>query len=339
MPPGTLGGYAFDPEVYGSFVDQQPVFTDNILASGVLASDPAMASLLDNGGTVGTTRFYNPLDPDTDAPLVRDGKTDNEPVETDGGKQSFIRLDRMKAWKAKQLTRELTSAQPMQAVARSVGLYWRMYRQSLMVKTANAVLQLDALKSHVMQATGGVSSGLIIDGQQAALGDMARNFGLYVIHSKIFAEYQKMGLVDYNKYTVTNVLAQEVNLPTINGLIVVVNDRGTSHVIEEGEASAKKQITVYDNYLFGQGSFLEASPLVVTPDYIDYDPKKDGGTDILYTNRSLILHPNGVSFLFDNITGETPTDAEFANKANWELRFDAKNVRLGKIEIRADKLS
>ena len=134
-------------------------------------------------------------------------------------------------------------------------------------------------------------------------------------------------------------LAQEVNLPTINGLIVVVNDRGTSHVIEEGEASAKKQITVYDNYLFGQGSFLEASPLVVTPDYIDYDPKKDGGTDILYTNRSLILHPNGVSFLFDNITGETPTDAEFANKANWELRFDAKNVRLGKIEIRADKLS
>ena len=183
MPTGTFGGYAFDPEVYGSFVDQQPVFTDSILASGVLASDPAMASLLDNGGTVGTTRFYNPLDPDTDAPLVRDGKTDNEPVETDGGKQSFIRLDRMKAWKAKQLTRELTSAQPMQAVARSVGLYWRMYRQGLMVKTANAVLQLDALKSHVMQATGGVSSGLIIDGQQAALGDMARNVGLYVIHS------------------------------------------------------------------------------------------------------------------------------------------------------------
>lgn len=68
MPTGTFGGFPFDPEVYGSFVDQEPVFTDSIIASGILASDTNMTTLLDNGGTVGTTRFYNPLDPDTDAP-------------------------------------------------------------------------------------------------------------------------------------------------------------------------------------------------------------------------------------------------------------------------------
>lgn len=159
MPTGTFGGFPFDPEVYGSFVDQEPVFTDSILASGILASDTIMTTLLDNGGTVGTTRFYNPLDPDTDAPLVRDGKTDNNPVEISGGKQSFIRIDRMKAWKANQLVRELTAAQPMQAVARHVGLYWRMYRQSLLVKTAEAVLQLDGLKTHIATAASGVTAG------------------------------------------------------------------------------------------------------------------------------------------------------------------------------------
>lgn len=152
------------------------------------------------------------------------------------------------------------------------------------------------------------------------------------------AEYQKMGLVDYNKYTITNVLQREVELPTINGLIVIVNDRGTSHVIEEGASEPKKKVTIYDCYLFGQGCFLEATPAVTTPDYTDYNPELGGGTDILYNTRSWILHPNGVSFLADNISGETPTDAEFTAKANWALRFEHQNVRIGKIEIRADKL-
>lgn len=79
-------------------------------------------------------------------------------------------------------------------------------------------------------------------------------------------------------------------------------------------------------------------PAVTTPDYTDYNPELGGGTDILYNTRSWILHPNGVSFLADNISGETPTDAEFTAKANWALRFEHQNVRIGKIEIRADKL-
>ena len=174
MPTGRFGGFDFDSEVYGSFVDQEPVFTDSIIASGILATDANMTTLLDNGGTVGTTRFYNPLDPDTDAPLVRDGKTNNTPVEISGGKQSFIRMDRMKAWKANQLVRELTAANPMAAVARHTAMYWRMYRQGLLIKTADAVLGLSGLSSHVITATGGVTSGLIIDGQQAALGEFAR---------------------------------------------------------------------------------------------------------------------------------------------------------------------
>lgn len=331
MPTGTFGGFPFDPEVYMSFVDQEPTFTDSIIASGITAADQALADVLNNGGTVGTTRFYNPLDPASDAPLVRDGTNDNTPTTTTGGKQSFIRIDRMKAWKALQLTREITGADPMAAIARSTGLYWRMYNQSLLIKTAAAVLQGTGLTSHVITASNGVDAAMVIDGQQAALGEFASKFGLFVMHSKVFAAYQKLGLVNYNKYTITNILQREVELPTINGLIVVVNDRDTSHTdATDG--------TIYDCYLFGQGCFLTATPKVITPDYTDYDPQTGGGTDILYNNRSLILHPNGVSFVADNIAGETPTDAEFTNAANWALKFQHQNVRIGKIEVPESKL-
>ena len=40
MPTGRFGGFDFDPEVYGSFVDQEPVFTDSIIASGILQPTP-----------------------------------------------------------------------------------------------------------------------------------------------------------------------------------------------------------------------------------------------------------------------------------------------------------
>lgn len=319
---GTFGGFPFDTEVYRSFVDQEAPFTDSIIASQILADDQSLADTLSNGGVMGVTRFYNPLDPDTDAPKARNGTNDNTPSETQGGKQAYIRIDRMKAWKAKQLTRELTAADPMAAVARSTGLYWRMYWQGLMLKMAKAVMGVSGLSTHVATATNGVTSALVIDGQQAALGDFANKFGLYVMHSKIFAEYQKMGLVDYNKFTITNVLQREVTLPTINGLIVVVNDRGTY----DGS-------TNYESYLFGEGSILRANPLVITPDYAKYDPETAGGTDILYNNRSIILHPNGLSFKPTSITDQTPTDEEFTNTGNWQLEYDHKNVRIGKIVV------
>lgn len=319
---GTFGGFPFDPEVYQGFVDQEATFSDSILASGILATDQSLATALDNGGVMGTIRFYNPLDPDTDAPLVRDGVNDNTPTEISGGKQSWIRIDRMKAWKSTDLTRELTAADPMAAVARNTGRYWRMYKQGLLVKLANAALGVSGLEDHTLTVkSGGVTANQLIDVQQAALGDLSGRFGLLVVHSKIYAEYQKLGLLNFNKYVITNVLQKEVSLPTINGLVVVVNDRGT----DDG--------THYNSLLFGQGSILTANPKVITPDSTEYDAAKAGGTDILYNNRAFILHPNGLSFDADGIQKETPTDAEFTDTANWKLKFDHKNVRMGKISI------
>lgn len=305
---GTFGGFPFDPEVYQGFVDQEATFSDSILASGILANDQSMASALDNGGVQGTIRFYNPLDPDQDAPLVRDGVNDNVPTEISGGKQSWIRIDRMKAWKAAELTRELTAADPMAAVARNTGRYWRMYKQGLLVKLVNAALGVTGLENHSLTVkTGGVTANQLIDVQQSALGDFSGKFGLLVVHSKIMAEYKKLGLLNYNKYTITNVLQKEVSLPTINGLVVIENDRGT----DDG--------TNYNTFLLGQGSVLTANPKVISPDTTEYDAAKAGGTDILYNNRSFILHPNGLSFDADNIAKETPTDTELfiENATRW----------------------
>lgn len=78
----------------------------------------------------------------------------------------------------------------------------------------DSVLGLSGLANHTLTVkTGGVTANQLIDVQQSALGDFSGKFGLLVVHSKILAEYKKLGLLNYNKYVITNVLQKEVSLP------------------------------------------------------------------------------------------------------------------------------
>ena len=45
-----------------------------------------------------------------------------------------------------------------------------------------------------------------------------------------------------------------------------------------------------------------------------------------------VLHPNGLSLAVDNIAKESPTFEELGTVANWSLKFNPKNVKMGLIK-------
>ena len=45
-----------------------------------------------------------------------------------------------------------------------------------------------------------------------------------------------------------------------------------------------------------------------------------------------VLHPNGLSLAVDNIAKESPTFAELGAAANYSLKFNHKNVKMGMIK-------
>lgn len=49
-------------------------------------------------------------------------------------------------------------------------------------------------------------------------------------------------------------------------------------------------------------------------------------------NRDKVLHPNGLSLAVDNIAKESPTFAELGKSANYSLKFNDKNVKMGLIK-------
>lgn len=337
---GTFGGFVFDPEVFADYMAEQPTWSNAIIASGILQEDATIMNLIGSEGNVATLPFYKAMDIADYEPYNNDGLTDNIPKEIAGGKQTCMLIQRMMAWKAQDFTKELTGADPMQHIANSISNYYQQVWERELMNIANTVMGLDAMANHVWDISAEKpSSGsttvtdenridetTMIFAQQKALGDAANGFGLAIMHSYILARYKALGLVEYMKYNNANGLQQEVNLPTVNGLVVVPSDRYTTTITEDGEP------VKYVTTIVGRGAILTARKTNYNePYYTDYDPEKNAGIEKLYTKEGRVLHPNGFTLDVTKIANESPTRAELGTAENWNLAFNEKNIRIGQI--------
>ena len=213
---GTFGGFSFDPEVFSGYMKEQPTWNDAIINSGILVQDSTIMDLIGTKGNVATLPFYVPIDEADFQALNNDGETDNTPVEITGKKQTAMLIQRMKAWKAQDFTKELTGADPMTHVANSVAGFYKQTRVRDLMAIVDAVLSLTGMSSHITDITaakpssGGsatatdankIDATTLIFAQQKALGDSSEKMGLLFLNSYIFAKYKALGLVDYKVHS------------------------------------------------------------------------------------------------------------------------------------------
>lgn len=334
---GLFGGFYFDEEVFTDMMQESDFWKNEILASGIVQQDASIMSAIGSEGNVATIPMWKPLNIHDSGmgALNNDGLTDNTPVEISGDKQTCMLIQRMKAFKANDFTAELTGANPLDNIKSKIQNYYTQVWENELMNIAQAVLGVTALADHVtdLSVTEGtvadknmIDATTLIDAEQAALGDMAGGLGLIVMNSKIYAAYKKLGLIEFDKYTIGNVIQQEVTLPRIGGKLVKVTDYYTVDTSVSG-------FPVYKTYLFGEGAFKSCDKNNYKNQYTtNYDPETAAGTDKFYTKQGKVLHPNGLSLAVDNISKESPTFAELGNKANWSLKFNPKNVKMGVIK-------
>ena len=334
---GNFGGFYFDEEVFADMMREEDFWKNEIAASGIVRQDSTIMDLIGTKGNVATIPIYKPLnvyDEDMGA-LNNDGETDNIPVTISGDKQTCMLIQRMKAFMAKDFTKELTGADPLGLIKSKIANYYRQVWEIELMNIAKAVLGVSELADHItdLSVTTGtveeknvIDATTMIDAEQKALGDMAGGLGLAIMHSRIFANYKKLELVEYAKYTVGGAIKQEITMPTINGKNILVTDYYTVDTSVSG-------FPVYQTYLFGEGAFLSADKNNYENQYTtNYDPETSAGIDKFYTKQGKVLHPNGLSLAVDNIAKESPTFTELGNAANYALKFNPKNVKIGLIK-------
>ena len=331
---GNFGGFVFDEEVFTGMMQEADYWNSPIIASGIVQEDSSIMNLIGEKGNVATIPIYKPLDANESGmgALNNDGLTDNTPVEISGDKQTCMLIQRMKAFKAKDFTKELTGADPMTLIRNKIAGYYQQVWEKELMNIAQAVLAVSELSGHVLDLASeskAIDAGTVYDAEQAALGDMAGGLGLMVMHSMIFKEYKKMEMVDYDKYVVNGVIQKEITLPTIAGKHVLVTDNFTFKDVESGDSTIRQYFT----YLFGEGAFLSCDKKNYENQYTtDYDPEASAGIDKFYTKQGKVLHPNGLSLAVDNIAKESPTFTELGTTANYSLKFNQKNVKMGLIK-------
>lgn len=325
---GNFGGFEFDEEVFAGMMQESDYWATPIILSGIVQQDSSIMDLIGEKGNVATIPIYKPLDAfeDNMEALNNDGMTNNTPVEISGDKQTCMLIQRMKAFQAKDFTKELTGADPMTLIRNKIAGYYNQVWERELMNIAQAVMSVAELKSHVLDlGTKSIEAGTVYDAEQAALGDMAGGLGLMVMHSMIFKEYKKMEMVDYDKYVVDGVIQKEITLPTIAGKHVLVTDRFT--------VTGENTDAVYSTYLFGEGAFLSCDKKNYENQYTtNYDPETSAGIDKFYTKQGKVLHPNGLSLAVDKIAKESPTFAELGTSSNYALKFNSKNVKMGLIK-------
>ena len=153
---------------------------------------------------------------------------------------------------------------------------------------------------------------MVIDAR-SILGTSRSKLTIIAMHSKVKAELEKQ-----NTQTKHYIPASEskAGFDTYLGMRVVEDD------------SLLPIDSVYETYLYAAGSFGRNT---ATPaDMVTYEPDRDKakGNNMLYVRRARVIHPFGLKFKSEQVSGLTPTNADLALAKNWEKVHETKKIGL-----------
>jgi hypothetical protein len=241
------------------------------------------------------------------------------------------------AWSVNHLADVISGDDPLQAIIDLVGDYWARTDEGLVVSCLKGVFAAAsmagnklsiAVESIAAQTNATKLNGSTFVDATQKLGDRASRLTAVAMHSATEAALRKLDLLDFIPDS-----EGKPKITVFQGRRVVVDD---NLPVRNGSTDG----FVYTTFLFGPGAFGKG----VAP--LDSKPLQGGfGTEgvelarmpldsdtILINRRRYILHPRGVKFTSASVAGDSPTNTELENGANWTRVWENKNVRIVAID-------
>ena len=311
------------PEVYNPYVLQKEVELNQVIASGIATNDPDLKFPNVSAGVKGGKTIHIPFWKS----LIGSGATDEVLDDTTAltlnnisAGESIAAINiRGKAWGVNDLARYLSGDDPMAAVADMNAAYWANAEQHVLVKTLEGITDktAGAIKDHVLDISGESGAAAVLSSEAMVdaiylMGDHASELAGVMMHSQAMAKLVKLNLID----TIRDA-DNDVEYKAYMGKRVIVDD------------TLAATSGAYPIYFFGQGAVAfnqDTEGLELT----ETDRDSLGGNDILVTRRAFVMHPRGLKWV-GTASGATPSNAELATAANWELADELKNVPITKL--------
>ena len=236
-------------------------------------------------------------------------------------------------WGVNHLAKVVSGDDPMQAIVDLVGDYWARTDEGLVVSCLKGMFASAPLAGNRLaiasETVAGQSAGTRLNGStfvdaSVKLGDRGDRLTAVAMHSATEAALRKLDLIDFIPDS-----EGKPQIKTFQGRRVIVDD---NLPVRAGTTDGQ----VYTTYLFGAGAFAKgAAPLDGTPlqggfgtEGVELARVPLDSDTVLINRRRYILHPRGVKFNSASVAGDSPTNAELENGANWTRGFENKNVRI-----------
>ena len=311
---------AITPEQYTQYTNTRAEKHSAFIQSGILVPTPTLDQMIVSGGKLVNMPEWSQTSL-TDQVLQED--TALETGKTSAKSQIAPVLYRGTGASYTDLVAIIAGSNPVTQILNDFADYTLRSDQEIMQSIIKALFAKGAGTSkgaltdtHVSDQSAAqnpvICPEMVIDAR-SILGTSRSKLTIIAMHSKVKAELEKQ-----NTQTKHYIPASEskAGFDTYLGMRVVEDD---SLLPVDG---------VYETYLYAAGSFGRNT---ATPaDMVTYEPDRDKakGNNMLYVRRARVIHPFGLKFKSEQVSGLTPTNADLALAKNWEKVHETKKIGL-----------
>lgn len=334
----------WNSEVFGKYLETVPRVKQNaFLKAGILRSRPDLKSMLvdQTGGNFISVPMTGLIGGDA---LNYDGDTDVTASGLDTFLQSMIVVGRMKAWKEKDFTFDITGKNFMEEIGNQVANYWDDIDQATILSILKGIfgVSVDNFNTkHTLditeESTATVGATTLNNAVQKAFGANKNIATMAIMHSQVATTLENLQVLEYRKATDAEGIQRTVALADWNGRTVMVDDDVPTEEVEATQTEAA--YTKYTTYILGQGAFDYCDCGAKVPNETWRDPKTDGGEDWLITRQRHLYAPRGFSFVMPSTPIVSPTNTQLETAARWTVvknsagngYFDTKAIPFARI--------
>ena len=315
----------FNGEVFDTVVRNTPNTKMNaLLKSGAIVEKPQYASMLSEqkGGNYISTLIKERIGGEG---INYDGKTDITASARGNYTMGRIVVGRAGAWVEKDFVADI-SGDDYTAGAEEVSEYFDDLYQGVLINILNGTFSMSDAEGkkfadgHTLDITADKTDGTfdvttLNTAMQKALGDNKGKFALAIMHSAVATNLENKQLVAYLKYTDKDGVQKDLNLYTLNGRLILVDDDMPVEHVDDAEGLGV--FDKYTTYVLGEGAIEYTECDVKVPTEMERDALKNGGETTLISRRRRVYAPYGISWKNGNIV--SPSNAQLATGSNWEI--------------------
>ena len=326
--PNNFDAKTFNAEVFQAYMARIENPNQNaLIKSRAIRQRPDLAALAQDqvGGNIIVSPLLGLIS--GQKPLNYDGKTDITSNGTVTYYQTRVVVGRSNGWTEKDFASDITGGEDfMENVAVQISDYKYEVDQDTLLSIMKGVFAMKSaeglkfVSAHTYDITTAANSegktGLfdattMNTAMQRACGDKKSKFTLAIMHSSVATNLENLKLLTYAKYNDGNGMERDIQIATVNGRLVLIDD--AMPVNNDGEKP------VYTTYVFGDGAIEHTDCGVKVPIEMARDAKTNGGQDTLYMRQRKCFAPWGISFTKKFMASPSPTDEELEKGENWDI--------------------